>query len=196
MTTKTKEPEITLDAGHVYRVNGIVRPGVTSILKDCGLIPDFANEEAMLRGKAVHRACELLDLGTLDWSSVRDEFMPYMTAYEEALEKYRLTPIPEFIERKVYHPYCLYAGTLDRVYRAVNGDLILTDIKTGTSIPDYAGEQTAAYKDALLALGYQVADRAVLLLKPDGSPQLQYLTDPNDEQIWMSCVNLYRRKHG
>lgn len=195
MTTKTKEPEITLDEQHIYRVNGIVRPGVTTVLKSCDLIPDFAREEAMLRGRAVHRACELLDLGVLDWATVRDEFMGYLTAYEDALLTRKLTPVLKYIEYRLFHPFCFYCGTVDRVYRTVDGLHIVADIKTGQSIPDYVGEQTAAYLDAYMAMGNYEIPRAVLLLRPDGSHDFQYLTNPRDIQIWTSCLNVYTRTH-
>ena len=68
---------------HEYAIDGVLRPSVTQTLKDAGLTYDqWYTEEARLRGKAVHAACQLLDEDDLDWDSVLPEYRGYVTAWE------------------------------------------------------------------------------------------------------------------
>ena len=196
MLTKTREQTITLDPEtHIYRVNGSVRPGVTDILKSVGLIPDYRGDgSAAHRGRAVHLATQLLDAGTLDWSSVDDALIPFLNAYENCLKEWGL--VPEVREQVVYHPFCLYCGTLDGVYRARYGR-VLVDIKTGEAIPPHAKYQTAAYADAWEAThGGEQLLRGVILLRENGTHDYKTFSDPDDLVIFNSALNLWRAKNG
>lgn len=195
------EPQIEFDeAKHEYTVGGIVRPSVTQILRAVGILrfgavgQELHNEVAMARGRAVHRATELLDLGRLDWVTVNDSIMPQVLAYQDALEAFGLKPIPEYIERRVFHPVHGYAGTIDRLYLSSPGRCpILADIKTGESVPKHAAIQTAAYAMALLASGlpYRNLSRIIIQLREDGSFSVVPCDGYRDEQIWLSSLNVY-----
>ena len=198
MLTKTRAKDvIALDPEtHTYRVNGFVRPGITDILKSVGLIPDYRGDgSAAHRGRAVHLATELLDAGTLDWSSVDDALIPFLNAYENCLKEWNL--VPDVREQIVYHPYCFFAGTLDGVYRMSPHGRILVDIKTGDAIPPHAKYQTAAYADAWGSThGGERLLRGVILLRENGSHDFKTFTDPDDLVIFNSALNVWRAKNG
>jgi hypothetical protein len=197
MTTTTL-PVISCDEKHIYRVNGMVKPGLTEILKAVGVLR-FAgnNQAAMNRGKAVHLATYLLDRGELDWSSVTDDWMPFVTAYEDCLREKNLTPILETRELPLYaaEGYCT---TIDGVYRDAHG-LLMCEIKTGDNPPDHVDVQTAAQLRAIMPynkdhFGAQLLRRrAYILLRGNGTYDFKELKDWRDDQIWLSCLNVYRR---
>ncbi len=67
---------------HVYNVGGVIRPSVTQVLKDAGLIDThWYTEEARLRGKAVHAACQFFDEDDLDWESVLPPYQGYIQGW-------------------------------------------------------------------------------------------------------------------
>jgi hypothetical protein len=125
--------EIILNqATHEYSVDGIARPGVTSILASAGLIDDrWFTDESRHRGKAVHAACHYMDEGDLP-----DAWMdssPY-AGYVRGWEKFRNESgfVPDTIEERVSHQFWGYCGTLDRRGH-IGTRRILLDIKTGQS---------------------------------------------------------------
>lgn len=127
---------------HEYALDGEVLPSVTQILKAEGFIHhDFTDPRYAERGKAVHKATELFDLGTLDESTVDTRIQGYVQAWI----KYRLDtnymPDPSMIERRMYHPTLKYAGTIDRPG---------LDLKSGNPEPWHI-LQAAAYEDLMLA---------------------------------------------
>ena len=76
---KTYDP-----ATHTYKTDDVVRPGVTTILKKARLIDTDApwfDEYSRDRGTAVHLACELWDLGTLDESTLDPVLVPYLDGW-------------------------------------------------------------------------------------------------------------------
>ena len=106
------------EAEHVYRLDGVVVPSVTQILRGAGMydhldmIPPDRLETARLRGVAVHRAIELYTTGRLDWSTVSDEVAGYVDGYSAwvASRAWR----PRLVEHRFVHPTYRYAGTLDQ----------------------------------------------------------------------------------
>jgi hypothetical protein len=138
---------------HEYTVDGVLRPSVTQALKDAGLIhTEWYTEEARLRGKAVHAACQFLDEDDLDWNSVLPEYRGYLAAWERFMHDscYQISRDPEgrpLIEYRLYHPRFGYCGTLDRQASIGSGDYLL-DIKTGGP-EEWHGYQLAGYSQCL-----------------------------------------------
>lgn len=98
---------------HVYRkVSGQIVPNVTTILKDMGLISEFAmqSEHARERGTMVHIAGALLP-DRLDWSTVDPRIIGYVISLAEWYD--RTGCIVEAQEQQVYIPALNVAGTLD-----------------------------------------------------------------------------------
>ena len=100
------------DGTHTYKVNGLVVPGVTSLLQIGGFIQSrwFA-DAARWRGSNVHIACMYDDLGTLDEDS------------EDG--KGRLKPIEGYLDawRRFKREYIH------------NGDSLVIDLKSGAVQP-------------------------------------------------------------
>lgn len=135
---------------HTYRWHGRIVPSVTQALKaggviDYSMIPQDVLQRAAIRGTAVHRACELLDLDTLDESTIDAEIGAYLEGYKAFLRDTGFQPAR--IEQRVFHPQYIYAGTLDRT-GTINGHLVVLDFKTGIMLDGHRA-QLAAYTMAL-----------------------------------------------
>ena len=178
------------DPSHTYRWNGAIVPSVTQILRplsDFSDIPPAILERKRAIGVAVHKACELIDHGTLDAATISPEIAGYVVAYREFL----ITKRPEWLfnESQVFNPSYRYAGTLDRA-GSLDGPALL-DLKTG---PESAaiGVQLAAYLKA--ATMPPDTRRYSLHLRDDGTYRLCEHTDRNDWPLFLSLLNLHNWK--
>jgi len=178
------------EASHTYRHGGQVVPGVTSILRplvDYSSVPPHVLEAKADLGRRVHEACQYLDEDDLDEESVEADVDPYLAAYKRfKAETGALILLNEY---RVFNPLHRYAGTLDRVFR-INGESVLTDLKTCIVTPNSVGPQTAAYMRALD--DSRVTRRAALRLRPDGTYRLEMLDDPNDWATFLACLTVHR----
>lgn len=122
-TLKRKE-KINLvfsEEDHCYKLNNVVIPSVTQILKCCG-ISDFSKvpidvlERARLFGTAVHKACELFDKGTLDERTLDPNLWPYLDGWVACKKEYAF----EFVENENPLVSTIYrvAGTPDRIAKS------------------------------------------------------------------------------
>src|ERR1700759_2406007 len=105
------------DERHEYRWNGLVVPGVTSViehtLKSFEGVPRRYLVPAQERGTFVHRATELFDLGELDESELQEEqYGGYLRAWKGFCEATEPNWIA--IEEMDYSRLFGFAGTLDR----------------------------------------------------------------------------------
>ncbi len=127
-------PELILDENHRYTLDGRPLDGVTSILKEAGLINGYGSDWYLHRGTAIHKATEFYDRGTLD----EDTIDPQIAGYLESWKRFRLDQDyqPTYYELSFSDPVLLYAGTLDR--------LPLIDLKSGAFAPWHV-LQLAAY---------------------------------------------------
>lgn len=144
---------LTLDeATHTYTLDGKEVPGVTSVLSSVmrwDVLPPDQTEFYRQRGRAVHKACEIIDRGfALRPGSVDPVIEPYIEGYISFLATWK--PHWELIEHPVHHPLHGYAGTLDRFgkLRPMGDRNYLIDLKSGAPHPAY-WLQLAAYKEAL-----------------------------------------------
>lgn len=181
---------------HTYRVGTQVWPSVTEILQATGVarrwseMPPSARAHAEFKrdlGSRVHRACALLDLGTLSWASVDDAAFGYVEAWEKYLSERSLGPW-ELIEEPIAHPLFGYAGTPDR-YR----DGLLVDIKTGDP-DDAAGRyQTSAYAALVYArTGVTVGERECVRLYGDGHYVIEpYKKHNEDAKRWLAILSTF-----
>lgn len=183
---------------HEYFLGGDKLPGVTSILQVLGGyegIPKHILDAAAERGTAVHRVCELHDLGTLDYGSLDDELIWYLMAWQKFLDDKK----PEIIEieRPRHHPLAKYAGTYDRVL-VLDGTLSMLDLKSSYKLMPATGPQTAAYAEARNAHIKNKTDhtkkRYGLKLMGDGTYELQQYKDPSDLNTFMACLTVTRWK--
>lgn len=104
------------EKSHVYWADGVIIPSITQIPRLAGMT-DFQKggdaEWYMDRGKALHKASELYDLGLLDPDTIDPEIMGEFTAYVRFREEVPLKM--RHIEHRLWSPRYKYAGTLDRV---------------------------------------------------------------------------------
>lgn len=175
------------EASHTYRFDGQVVPGVTSILaplSNFDRVPKHVLDAASEFGTAVHLACELDDLGTLDESALDPALLPYVQGWRKFSAEHAVQW--EFIESPVYHTAMRYAGTLDR-FGLVVGDLTVVDIKSSVQLYPSVGPQLAAYANAL---GVGGVKRMAVQLKADGTYVAKPYTDPTDWPVFASLLTL------
>lgn len=178
---------------HVYTVNGgTVVPNVTRILDALGYyegIPPHVLEHKAEIGKAVHTAAEYLDAGELDWSSVDDEIIGYVSAWQAFKDDAKFKVKKS--EQIVYHPKFRYAGKLDR-FGLLHGKYpAYLDIKCVAQLLPLTALQTAAYAEADIKDRRKKYKRAAVQLKPDGTYRWKEYTSPTDFNVFLSALNLF-----
>lgn len=185
--------DITFEAeSHTYFL-GLERvPSVSEILRPLTETYLAAIPEGVLNWKrdlgiAVHKACELLDLGTLDEESLDPQIVPYLEGYKA----FRVDFQPKWnaIEQIVFDDVHRYAGTMDRAGELTTGPAIV-DIKTSLQVQPSAAVQLWAY--AVAHDGIEQPDLLVLQLKKDGTYRLQPFTDYDEyDATWNALLTLH-----
>ena len=96
-------PEFTFDPeGHVYTVNGVALPSVTSVLP---YNYRGNNEAAMLKGTYVHDMCRLYLLNNLDEDNLDPVLVPYLDAFKKFLNDSKGMGIEGVIDIKSGSPH-------------------------------------------------------------------------------------------
>lgn len=134
---------------HRYSVAGRVVPGVTEVLAplcDLSRIPLPTLRAAAAYGTAVHKACELDDLGELHEESLDGALAAPLAAWRAFCRDHAVRW--QLVEAPLYNPTFGYAGTVDR-FGLVGGQEAVVDIKTGTTLYPSVGPQLAAYDKAI-----------------------------------------------
>lgn len=197
----TFEPET-----HTYRRgDGRVVPSVTEILRAVGVSVDFdalagvahrvAQAIDLKRdiGTALHLDAHAFDDNDLDWTTVDPRVEPYLRAWVTFRDNTGLVPVVR--ERRVYHPVFSYAGTLDGIFRAPTGTLVLVDLKVGDPADAAAHLQTAAYEAAYRAEhgGEPITDRWAVRLCPELRVpyRVSKYTDWRDFQKFQACLTVF-----
>lgn len=181
---------------HKYTVSGQRVPHVTGIIKpleDYAGIPPSVLEYASERGRAVHLACELLDLDDLDESSLDPGIIGYVDAYRHFLAA--AGPVWRGIERRVYSERWRYAGTLDRVgvlTKCKGAPEAVLDIKCVAALSPVTGLQTAAYEEADRAdRRHKERARYALQLRADGTYRLRRYAEPTDLSVFLAQLTIH-----
>jgi len=164
-------------------------PRVTDV---CKLLenPNWVPESALMRGRYVHRACELLDGGGdntgLDLDSLDPVLKLYLDAYISFKELYTFDP-GRIEEGIISHTY-RYQGTPDRV-----NEKEIWEIKCGPPRP-VTGIQLAAYAKHFR----RQLRRFSVHLYPTGRFTVEPWKDPSDFSIFLAALNCWnwRTKHG
>lgn len=169
-------PELTFDeAGHIYRLNGLVIPSVTTLMKP--LSDDFYRtvdpnvlDRAAKRGTAIHNAVEnFTEFG------IRDIAPQYAGYFESFLQWWELRkPEPLAMEHKVYHKILRYAGTADLIC-IIGGRLTLVDYKSSAQVNSkLCAVQLEGYDRAFESQGVKVEDRLILHLSKSGYQEVPF----------------------
>lgn len=149
--------------GHSYWHDGARLPSVTEIIGQVitpgafDRIPPGTLEIARARGKAVHSATFLHDVGNLDETTVEPEYLAHLEAWKQYRRDTGFTP--EYLEHRVMGVRAgrpSYAGTIDRI-GMIGKAYVLLDIKTGA----------AKATDALQLAAYSFAVQDVIGILPD-----------------------------
>lgn len=180
--------KITLNkATHVYQdETGAIWPGVTSILRDAGVVDAtwFTPWHAQ-RGTAVHAACQMWDEGDLDEVALDPVIEPYLEAWKRFKRDSGFSIGGSGgIELLVWNEAYRYAGTLDRLGWWHDFQWVL-DIKSGLS-QSWAALQTAAYAKCMGV----TCRRGALELHEDATYRLIEHNDRNDFNVFLACLNL------
>lgn len=183
---------------HTYTDNGLIVPGVTSVIDHlCDLtgIPKDVLDHKSQIGIASHKACELYDLGVLDWSTVNDEVMPYFNAWIKFLEDTHFEVLLN--EHLVYNKKHNYAGMLDRV-GVLNNEIVVVDIKCTVVIGPHTGVQLSGYFEAENSTrkkADKITKRYACQLRPDETYRLVPFADKSDFSVFLSCLLIHNWKY-
>ena len=193
---------LTFDAErHEYRVDGVLLPSVTQVLKplqDFSMIAPAVLEHARQRGIAVHIAVQLDICNDLVEESVAPELAGYLQAWRAFRHDSGIHEA-DFgdPEKPLYHPLYGFAGTPDVPFFFKKRWAVL-DVKTADALSPVWGLQTAAYLELINANTpkghHKVVDRYSLRLRENGTYRLEQHTDKNDWQVFLSCLTIHQWK--
>ncbi len=174
---------------HEYRVDGIVVPSVTEIIKVSLLSSQYTgNTIKMDIGTKVHLTTQYYDNGDLDESDLHPTLHDYLQSWKSFVKDFN--PKFNLVETMLYHRKFRYAGTIDR-YAEIGGKNTLIDIKTGQ---EYCWHpiQTEGYKYLLEDNGYKVDKTACVYLNHiDGNYKYREHKQPN---MFLACLSIYNFK--
>lgn len=194
--------DLTFDEGkHIYRLNGIVLPSVTTLMKPLsdtvyGSVDKDVLDRAARKGTAVHSAIETYsNFGIID---IDIENKPYFDGYLKFAEEHSVSAYGS--EIRLYHKELMYAGTADMI-ADVDGLLTLIDFKTSYTVSDMlCGVQLEAYNRALKShnLDFEIRQKVIVHLQKDGGYGL-HIFKANDSECWkvftaLITVDNYKKK--
>ena len=183
------------EEAHIYKLDGREIPSVTTILTDVGLYPSFEFVKPWYaeRGTMTHRACHLLDMGTLLESSVDERIKGFVDSYRTFKDLYKFQLFES--ELRVFSREYWYAGTLDKTgLMLIKGKMedVLLDLKCGG--PEFGYQfQTAGY--AITQKNRYTTRRiSVHLDEGGGIPKLVFHDNPSDFNIFLAAVSVHHAK--
>lgn len=186
---------------HSYRWDGELVPSVSRILADVGLSDvSFIPEAALIRGRAIHSACEMYDQGVLDEASVDPTIQSNLLAWKAFREEHREFCFDE-IETPRYQPMYAYACTPDRLgfWRHPDGDPadnvpVVIELKSN-SIPKATRIQLAA-QAMTLPCDPKLVRRIVVCCKSTGEYEIVEYSDLSDFDVWTGAVRVWMFRFG
>lgn len=177
---------------HQYVEDGIVRPSVTQILNDCGLVCYNGIPEEILQrkadiGTAAHVATWYSDEGDLDWNSVDDAVAPYVLAWIKFRKETGF--VPRINEHRGIGEIggVRYGYTFDAEGVLFGWDSLLEKKCTAAVEPSW-GPQCAAYEHALFKTDGKRRRRVAVHLKPNCNYSLVPLPEVQDYQIFRTAL--------
>lgn len=166
---------VTIDANHIYRVDGMIIPSVSAVLDVYFPPTPFYTEEGREDGHYRHEWYAFLSQGGVAAKPPYPKIEPAIEGYKRFMAEVR----PEYVfgERPMYHPQLRYCGTPDVVFKLA-GRLSVVDYKPKAK-NKRTRLQTALYYLMLRANGVMVEDRYELRCY-DGIYRLEKHTDAGD----------------
>jgi len=115
---------LTLDENHIYHLDGKIVDGLTSTIKEAGLIRDGDSWYAD-RGTKIHLATQYWDEGTLDEETIDPQIKGYLESWKRFRKDQDYAPVK--IEYPIFNHELRVASMVDRIP--------LLDIKSGVPEP-------------------------------------------------------------
>ena len=169
-------PELTFDEkGHIYRLDGMVIPSVTTLMKPLSLdfyrmVDPMVLDRAAKRGTAIHNALE--NYTRFGIEDIEPEYDGYFESFRQWWELRK--PFPLATERRVYHKILRYAGTVDLLC-LIDGRLTLVDYKTSAQVNEkLCAVQLEGYDRAYESHGLKVENRLILHLSKTGYQEVPF----------------------
>lgn len=198
---------------HEYTLDGVVLPGVTSILSvihkpelvawigRLGTVEANRQRDAAAdHGTQVHAACELIARSWID-EKISLDFAPWLVPFTDAYSSWLNANVARVLaaEPRVASRVHGVAGSIDLVAKMIDGQTAILDLKTGSTVPNTTPIQCAAYGRLLLEQdGIQTTRRLAIHL-PRKSPgeltTIEYAADeePDDWRVFLCALILWRR---
>src|SRR6185436_7553995 len=128
-------------------------PHCTGMLHATGWLKgaEFASDDSLERGTAVHKLTADYDLGALELTSCVSRYRPYLLGH--ALAMSIMKPEILSVEEPIGHPTLRYGGRPDRVWR-LDGVLTVVDEKSGQK--NKAHRIQTALQAILVAVEYEI----------------------------------------
>lgn len=174
---------------HCYTLGGRLVPSVTEVLAPlCDLrgVPVHVLRAAAAFGTAVHKACELDDLGTLDEGTLDAQLAGSLQAWRTFCKEHGARW--KLVEAPLFDAEMGYAGTVDR-YGLVDGVDAVVDLKTTTRLYPSVGPQLAAYARAIPAANARTR-RLAVQLHASGHYHLREYSSPSDWAVFAALLTL------
>lgn len=181
------------EARHEYRLDGMVVPSVTQILKpltDYSRINPDALERARQQGVAIHKTVELDVAAQLDEDALPEWLRPYLSAWRSFGASTEFRAIGA--ELRIGHPTARYAGTPDLICVA-GKEVWLIDVKRSLYAGRAIGLQTAGY--ARLWHAYPAnrkINRRFALVLRDATYRLEEFKDPHDDAVFLAALTMHK----
>ena len=196
-------PELSFDERrHIYRLNGLLIPSVTTVMKPLseevykGIDEEVLNRAAA-RGTAVHNAIEnYVKFGIED---IEPDYAGYFRAFLAWYREHKVHP--HGTEIKLYHKSLLYAGTADMA-ADVDGLPMLVDFKTSATVSRMlCGVQLEAYDRAWRSHTGEgeFKQKVIVHLKKDGFYEMILFTGTETEcwRVFTALLTIrnYKQKY-
>lgn len=190
-----KFPELTFDeAGHLYHLNGMEIPSVTTVMKPLssevyGGVDEWVMERAAGRGTAVHNAIENWSLYGIE--DIAPEYRGYFDGFLAWVKDMK----PKFLgnECRLYHKTLRYAGTAD-IPSIIGEKAVMVDVKTTSQLQEMlARVQLEAYVKGLESHGVRFDSKAILNLRRDGTYKYEPypLRDPDAWRVFGALLTVH-----
>ena len=188
-------PELEFDdQKHIYRLNGVVLPSVSTIIEPLTAIKyqginSNTLDNAARKGTAIHNSIE--NFIKFGFEDVAPEYRTFFDAFLEWWNDKQ--PIVIASELRIYHKLLRYGGTLD-LLAIIDDKVTLVDYKTTYEVSDMTcGVQLEGYAQALLSHGIKVEEKQILHLKKDAKHKVHKYpgADANRWRVFGSLKNVY-----
>jgi hypothetical protein len=189
-SSRPRSNRLVITPDHRYFVGGREVPGNTAILRASGYGHGYGTPTDLVRGKHVHEAARLFDLGRLDWTTVSETIGPYVTGW--AAFRRVSGFVPKLVEVPLFCKRHGFATRPDRV-GILNKRWAVVQIKTG-SADQSVGLQTAGEALAAEEQLHRPLERFVVVLSGNGWFSLKPLTSRADRPAFLAALATWNRR--